>query len=247
MMTWKLTGSRQKSDAELTCLASGVFMADNFNIQDLAGFNASKEARILNEALLEQSQSVFQKDGWKKSSLQILVPMREKNQAGNGKPFNIPNFMHHSITSVIQAVFSESTSKHFHLTPFKHIWRSPVTGQEQWLYDKLYCSDAWNNAHDELQKEKREDNCLLERVITGLMFWSDTTHLAQFGQAKAWPKYLFFGNLSKYVHESPSSGACHPIAFIPSVSITFILSTHAHVIVISCQAQSRSFFLAFTQ
>ncbi|KIK76663.1 hypothetical protein PAXRUDRAFT_18036, partial [Paxillus rubicundulus Ve08.2h10] len=65
MMTWKLSGSSQKSDAELTRLASGVFMADDFNIQDLAGFNAAKEARILDEALLERSHSIFQKDGWK--------------------------------------------------------------------------------------------------------------------------------------------------------------------------------------
>ncbi|KIK72621.1 hypothetical protein PAXRUDRAFT_798128, partial [Paxillus rubicundulus Ve08.2h10] len=52
------------------------------------------------------------------------------------------------------------------------------------------------------------------------MFWSDATHLAQFGQAKAWPIYLFFGNLSKYLRGSPSLGACHPIAFIPDLPDT---------------------------
>ncbi|KII89354.1 hypothetical protein PLICRDRAFT_109005, partial [Plicaturopsis crispa FD-325 SS-3] len=58
----------------------------------------------------------------------------------------------------------------------------------------------------------------LERAIAGLMFWSDATHLTSFGTAKAWPIYLFFGNQSKYDRAKPSSGACHQIAFVPSVS-----------------------------
>ncbi|KIK24307.1 hypothetical protein PISMIDRAFT_98704, partial [Pisolithus microcarpus 441] len=86
------------------------------------------------------------------------------------------------------------------------------------LYDKLYTSNAWHTAHNDMQKQQREDNCTLERVIVGLMFWSDSTHLTQFGHATAWPVYLFFGNLSKYEHVSASSGLCHPVAFIPSVS-----------------------------
>lgn len=38
--------------------------------------------------------------------------------------------------------------------------------------------------------------CTLERVIVGLMFWSDATQLANFGYAKAWPLYLFLANQS---------------------------------------------------
>ncbi|KAF8427567.1 hypothetical protein L210DRAFT_3652625 [Boletus edulis BED1] len=49
----------------------------------------------------------------------------------------------------------------------------------------------------------------------GLMLWSDSTHLATFGHASAWPIYLLFGNLSKYARTRPEGGACHPIAFIP--------------------------------
>ena len=94
-----------------------------------------------------------------------------------------------------------------------------MTGAEQQLYDELYTSDAWNEAHDELQKQRRDDGCKLEKVIAGLMFWSDATHLAQFGSASAWPVYLFFGNQSKYLRLCPTSGACHPVAFIPTVGL----------------------------
>ncbi|KAG1811066.1 hypothetical protein DFJ58DRAFT_673802, partial [Suillus subalutaceus] len=58
----------------------------------------------------------------------------------------------------------------------------------------------------------------LEHVIAGLMFFSDTTHLANFGTAKAWPLYLYFGNLTKYARSMPQSGACHLVGFLPSVS-----------------------------
>lgn len=66
------------------------------------------------------------------------------------------------------------------------------------MYDELYTSDTWNQAHDKIMKQRRGDDCELERVVAGLMFWSDSTQLAQFGHVSAWPIYLFFGNLSKY-------------------------------------------------
>ena len=118
--------------------------------------------------------------------------------------------------------------------PFKKTWKSPVTGHEQRVYDELYVSDTWNQAQDNIMKQRRDDECKLERVIAGLMFWSDSTRLAQFGHASAWPVYLFFGNLSKYDRANPQSGCCHPIAFIPSVSflvlsffLTLCFSGHA--------------------
>jgi hypothetical protein len=50
------------------------------------------------------------------------------------------------------------------------------------------------------------------------MVSSDATTLADFGTAKAWPIYLMFGNLSKYIRAQPDSGAMHHLAYIPSVS-----------------------------
>jgi hypothetical protein len=51
------------------------------------------------------------------------------------------------------------------------------------------------------------------------MFWSDLTHLANFGTAKLWPIYMLFGNLSKYIRVKPNAGAEHHVAYIPSVSL----------------------------
>ena len=143
--------------------------------------------------------------------------------------------MYRSLVSVIQTAFSEPISQQFHFTPFRRIWKSP-SGREQRVFDELYSSDVWNKAHDEIQKQKRTDNCQLERVVAGLMFWSDSTQLAQFGHLSAWPIYLFFGNLSKYIRASPTLGVCHPIAFIPPVSAALLYlymscSLHRNILV----------------
>jgi hypothetical protein len=50
------------------------------------------------------------------------------------------------------------------------------------------------------------------------MFFLDATHLANFGTAKAWPLYLYFGNLTKYACSAPKSSTYHLVGFLPSVS-----------------------------
>jgi hypothetical protein len=220
LMTWMLTGSNQTSQAQTTWLVKDVLSAEDFRIEDIKGFNAHTEMGRLDFSEVQfDDNDIYRRDVWKEMAAEILVPTQEKNPHGNGQPFTIPGFQYRPLTAVIHAAFSEAASKWFHFTPFKHFWRSPVTGQEQRLHDELYTSDAWIKAHDDLQKQRRDDGCKLERVIAGLMFWSDSTHLAQFGNTSAWPIYLYFGNQSKYICSCPTSGACHRVAFIPTVSV----------------------------
>lgn len=219
LMSWMMTGSDQKSQPEVTRLVKDVMNAEDFDVHDLRHFDARTEMNRFNVS--EDSAdtiSILENDGWKQAGVEIMVPSREKNLNGNGHSFSVSGLFYRPLNAVIRAAFSERSSKWFHLTPFKRLWKSPVTGQEQRLYDELYTSDAWIQAHDELQKQRRDDGCKLERVVAGLMFWSDSTRLAQFGNASAWPLYLFFGNMSKYVRSRPNVAACHPVAFIPTVS-----------------------------
>ena len=250
LMSWKLTGSYQKSNEELTRLVKDVIQAPDFKIADLAEFHASTESRRLDDkgTGVADVSGAFSHDGWKEMTLEISIPIRENQKVeGCGRSFAIPDLMYRSLVSVIRTAFSEPISRWFHFTPFKHIWKS--SGREQRVFDELYSSDVWNKAHDEIQKQKRTDNCQLERVVAGLMFWSDSTHLAQFGHSSAWPIYLFFRNLSKYIRASPTSGACHPIAFIPPVSamLYFYLSCSSQWITVTaithsfCEATKRPF------
>ncbi|KAF8834278.1 hypothetical protein BDN67DRAFT_992701 [Paxillus ammoniavirescens] len=202
--------------SEVTQLARQVLLAEDFKTEDLLGFDALMEIKRMGRVEeMANPEDPFSKDGWQSTPVTIQVPTREKDAGGlgNGKPFTIEGFRFWKITSVIRATFSETSSRWFHLTPFKHIWKSPVTGREQWLNDELYSLDAWNDAHDEIQKQQRTDDCKQERVVAALMFSLDATHLAQFGHA--------------YKRASPNTGPCHPIAFIPSLpeSLTHFIST----------------------
>ncbi|KDQ28847.1 hypothetical protein PLEOSDRAFT_1075744 [Pleurotus ostreatus PC15] len=49
------------------------------------------------------------------------------------------------------------------------------------------------------------------------MFWSDSTHLASFGNASLWPLYTLWGNQSKYTRARPTANACNHQAYIPSM------------------------------
>lgn len=180
LMSWKQTGGSEKSDNKLNRLVH-TFQAEDFNIDDLKGFNAHTQTKIMDAAEEEaEMEGTFNQDGWQTTTVMIDIPMRDKypQGPGNGKPFLISGFRYRSLTSAICTVFCETASKWFHLMPFKWVCKSLLRGKEQRLYDELYSSDAWNAEHDKLQKQTCSDGCRLERVIAGLMFWLDATQLA---------------------------------------------------------------------
>jgi hypothetical protein len=214
LLTWMNSGSHQKSEAEVQRLVKEVIQADDFDVNDLEGFSVRKSLRELDRA--EGGEKFAFPDDWIESDVTISIPTKSKEEGL--KAFTIPGFHYRRLVEVIRAAFSDIQAGAFHLMPFKRLWKDPLDDRQERIYDELYTSDAWLEAQDNLQKLPKEPGCSLERVIAGLMFFSDATHLANFGTAKAWPLYLYFGNLTKYVRSSPQSGACHLVGFLPSVS-----------------------------
>lgn len=147
--------------------------------------------------------------------MEISIPVPVKGSLP--RPFKVPGLHHRSIVDVIKATFGAVAALPFHLTPFKRIHVNS-DGKETRIYDEVYTSEAFEEAHDKLQKRPAEPGCKLEKVIAGLMFWSDSTHLTNFGTASVWPLYMYYANLSKYIRAKPNSGACHHMAYIPYVS-----------------------------
>lgn len=146
--------------------------------------------------------------------------------SANGARFTIPGLHHRSLTGVIKHAFSDHPmAKHMHLHPFLQKFDPPPFSHDnpplptEDTYGELYTSEVFLEADAELQRLPPEVDCTLPRIIAALMWWSDATSLAQFGNAKMWPFYLFFGNLSKYLWGQPSSDAAHHIAYIPSVCL----------------------------
>lgn len=223
IMHWFHSGGNQKSEGEIDRLINEVITAPGFNPGDLTNFKIWQGNQTLDKTLAEghNDGTPFSSDGWREVTVDIEIPVPVRGAIP--KIFHIPGFYHRSITSVIKETWASITSYQFHLAPFKRIHVNPSTGEETRIYDEVYTSDTWIEAHDRLQKQPNEPGCKLEKVIAGLMFWSDSTHLTNFGTASVWPLYLYFANLSKYVRAQPSSGACHHIAYIPYVSFMHML------------------------
>lgn len=218
LVRWMNTGSRSKSEGEVNRLVNEVLKAPDFRVEDIHDFNAHRAHGRLDAA---KKKSNPLDDDFQVTSVTIEVPTGERNDSGGPRLYSVPGLRFRKLLNVIKAAFQDPLSRHFHFTPFSLMHRSPVTGAEQRLYSELYHSDAFIKEHNRVQNRSQpppdDPGCKLEKVIAALMFWSDSTHLTNFGTAKLWPIYLFFGNLSKYIRSRPSSGACNHLAYIPSV------------------------------
>jgi hypothetical protein len=197
----------------------------DFRKEDLADFDVKRETTQFDAYLKNPSDfdpnsgASFStpKDGWQEVEVDIQVPDGQAHGSESDIPiFSVPGLHYRSLTEVIKSAFHDTTARCFHYTPFKQFW-SPSDGQSQRICDELYTSDAMIDAHVEIQRQPPEPGCTLERVVAGLMFWSDSTHLASFGDASLWPIYLFFGNQSKWLRGKPRTASCHHLAYIPKV------------------------------
>ena len=219
LVEWMNTGSSSKSAGEVDRLVKDVLNAPDFRSEDLHNFSSHRENTRLDAAI----RSTPLNDDFQTVPITIEVPTGQPGNPSTTRTFSVPDFRCRKLLNVIKAAFQDPLSRQFHLTPFYLTHQSPITKEEQRVYGELYNSDEFINEYKRVQNRSprpRDDpECKLEKVIAALMFWSDSTHLTNFGIAKLWPIYLFFGNLSKYIRSRPSSGACHHLAYIPSVCI----------------------------
>ena len=215
LMHWFNSGSHKKSVGETERLVWEVICAEDFDAQDLAGFKVCSQNKIFDAS---EGQTPYSGNGWMESSVDICLPARVKGSETEGKTFTVSGLHYRSLLSVLKsAIVDLCTASQLHFSPFKQFWVKPL-GLRVRCINEIYTSDTHIDAHNKLQKQAKEPGCTLEKVILALMFWSDSTHLANFGTAKVWPLYLFLGNLSKYFCGKPGSGACHHVAYFPSVS-----------------------------
>ncbi|KAK7024548.1 hypothetical protein VNI00_016223 [Paramarasmius palmivorus] len=218
-MTWLNTGGTSKTYAEADRLAD-IISSPDFEPGDLKGFNAKRESQRLDQAKADQSKNFI--DGFTKASINIDIPSGQKDVPPS--KFPVHGLYYRDLLGAIKSAFSHPLSLKFHLSPFKLFHVAEGSEEPTRAYSELYNSDAFIQEHDRVQRAQLpadSPDCKLERVVAALMFWSDATQLANFGDAKLWPIYLFFGNLSKYIRGQPTSGACHHIAYIPSLPDLF--------------------------
>lgn len=213
VMAWHWS-SPTKSLESTNQLVHSVIRHVLMNPQELTDFDARLETKRL-DAAIEQLQ-----DGWRKSAVKILVPDGKPHPSSTHSSiptFSVPGLMHRSVTAIIKAVWTSPESSGFQHVPYRQYWTRGRDGVEERVHGELYTSEVFNAAYEELQIQSPEPGCKLERIVCGIMLYSDSTHLASFGSAALWPLYMYFGNQSKYVRGCPSSGSCHHVAYIPKV------------------------------
>jgi len=215
------SGSNKKSEAEVARLVKEVMLAQDFDLKHLEDFSVRGSLRELDNHSDPSKSKIEFPDDWIQADITIEIPTKSKDD--ETRPFSIAGFHFRPLLEVIRSAFTDVQASAFHLSPFRRLWKDPLDDHQERVFDELYTSDSWLDAQDDLQKLPMEPGCKLERVIASLMFFSDATHLANFGTAKAWPLYLYFGNLTKYARSAPKSGACHLVGFLPSVSSPIIL------------------------
>ena len=137
-------------------------------------------------------------DSFQKVSIDIEVPTGMKNAPPH--IFSIPGLYFRKLTACICVAFTSPIASHFHYLPFKLFCESPITGEPKWIFSKMYDSDAFINEHDKVQcsTPTNDPNCKLEKAVAAIMFWSNSTHLVNFGTAKLWPVYALWKPFKVY-------------------------------------------------
>ncbi|KAG8942397.1 hypothetical protein FRC04_003762 [Tulasnella sp. 424] len=224
------------SRRSLATLITDVLKAKDFSTDDLPGaqtlekVNAALDKLDEGDGWEEEGTVSVIGDGWIQESVRIEIPTGAKQatksatcQTPPSVPFDVPGLFRRPLVEVIKAAFQDDLARDFHFEPFRSYQAcpgQPGTNAEETLrrlHDELYASDAWLSEQKKLDSLPPEPNCNLPRAIAALMFWSDATHISQFGQSKMWPVYLFFGNLSKWLRCKPRSRAAHHVAYIPTL------------------------------
>jgi hypothetical protein len=224
LMAYQYSGTGQQSVAELQRLTT--FVGDSlFNNADALSFSHTREAKNIDAYLQDKANPFREEYGWHQSAVKIRLPKEGMKWASETEApeLEIPGVYHRSIVDIIESVFMDDVAASFNMTPYREYWQYSEDRSIE-IISEAYSSPELIETYAEINDLPREPGDELERVVASLMFWSDATHLANFGDASLWPFYLFFGNQSKYTRGRPTASACHHVAYIPTVS--FVISVY---------------------
>ncbi|KZV64559.1 hypothetical protein PENSPDRAFT_561883, partial [Peniophora sp. CONT] len=217
-----------------------LLLDPRFKNKDLAGVNFD----ALDKEVARDPQNPWDSDGWKKSPLVIEIPTgikptratqqeanreRQRQQRRGERDLEADKVFRHQVQIfdvnhrnllhiTREGCAEHATATQLHFEGFEERWTPPYPHfSPELVHGEAYQSPAFLEAEHILLESPPEPGCNLPRAILSYMFWSDATHLAQFGNAKAWPIYAIIANLSKYLRCKPSERAAQYVAFIPGI------------------------------
>jgi hypothetical protein len=228
---WYWNGGAQKSQTSFKDLLS-IIGSPDFRPEDVC----STKWDQINDRLGGEYEEdwIDAEAGWECKPVTIKVPYQTRRgqptdpEAGP-QDYTVTNFHHRNIVSVIKEKLSNPAHDQlFHYEPYELLWQPGDIPDPIRVYGELYTSQAFLDAHRVLQDSPAEPGCDLPRIIVGLMFWSDATHLTSFGDTKIHPLYMCFGNESKYRRGKPTCHLYNHIAYFEKVCILFARFTYFH-------------------
>jgi hypothetical protein len=222
---WYWNDGVQKSQSSFQNLLKIVGHPE-YRPEDVAGLNwQSIDAQLSgdrrHDELDEEEawETEYAAGDWVKTPIKIKVPFHDRMLHPGEQTFDAGTLHHRKLVSVIREKFMRpSCHPHLHFEPYQLYWQPSESAETVRVHGELYTSEAFINAHDDLQSTPGEPGCNLGRVVVGLMFASDGTHLAAFSNAKLSPLYLAIGNESKDRRSKPSCQTFEHIAYFETVS-----------------------------
>ncbi|KAG9075746.1 hypothetical protein FRC06_009912, partial [Ceratobasidium sp. 370] len=137
----------------------------------------------------------------------------------------VPTVQSQSLLGAVRSAFEKNNPRFFHYDPYEAHCRDPKTSKTYRLYGEAYESQRMLDAHRAVQQAVLDESCNLPRCVAAIMLFSDATQLADFGNAKAWPIRVSFGNLSKYERCKPDLQNHYEVGFMPSIILRILLAT----------------------
>ncbi|TEB12649.1 hypothetical protein FA13DRAFT_1823627 [Coprinellus micaceus] len=200
-----------------------VLKAKDFHIEDVPDdFNLRRECNRLDEYKEATTTTPFMHSScWHETTVDFAISCeRQKLDSEDQAPrLKVDGVLHRKLIEVIKTAFEGPDSATYQYTPTQTYWKLTNDSRNERVYSEVYNSDAFWQEHErvndaEMRKPGHPD---MPTVVAALMFYSDGTHLTNFGTAALWPFYVFFGNQSKYEHGKPSCYAAHHLAYIPTL------------------------------
>ena len=219
---WYWNDGEKKSQSSFKNLLKIVGHPD-FRPEDIADQNwRGIDAKLSGDSKEDDGWEDELRDGdWIRTLVKINVPFHRRMLRRGQKEFDAGFLHHRKLVSVIkERITRPSVHPHLHFEPYKFFWQPTDTVEPVQVHGELYTSNAFLEAHRELQDSPGEPGCDLPRVVLGLMFASDGTQLTSFSNAKLSPVYLVIGNESKDRRSKPSCHAIEHIAYLETVRKT---------------------------
>ncbi|KAJ7189929.1 hypothetical protein GGX14DRAFT_607548 [Mycena pura] len=236
VMMWENLTDNANSDAATDGVVD-IFLWDDVNKKDLAGFSSKRENDRLDKFV--DTPPGEPPNGWQRGAVKLKLPCVGVCTAEEDAfEIEIDGIYYCPLLDTLKEALQSLDFNNFHLTPFEprcNPNHDPCRPQDDSdddtteldehglpplppghlrLYAEAYTSPRMLKAYKAFEKLPPSK---IERVRVAYMFFSDATHLASFGDASIWPLYTFFGNFPKDLRAKPTENLAYHQGYFPSL------------------------------